>query len=486
MRILSPRLFLIALLFPANFLHAADLQWQPETGYRWAQLPTLPDAKPGFTQLSPAQTGLTFTNCLDEHAIAVNRVLANGSGLTTGDIFHDGLPAIFFCGLDGHCTLYKNLGGYKFSDVTAASGIVTSNLICRGAVFADINGDGWLDLLVSASGNGVLVFTNRHNGTFADISASAGLLSQYGAGTLALADVDGNGTLDLYVANYRKDSVRDRADLVLNSVNGKLSIPPALQDRLTISTHGALLEYGEPSQLYLNDGAGHFTPVSWTNGAFLDESGQPLTNAPLDWGLTAMFQDVNGDGAPDLYVCNDYWTPDRFWINDGHGHFRAAPRVALRHITASSMGVDFADIDHDGHPDFMVVDMLSRDLGWRKRQKPSYNADLIPADDIGDRPQVTRNTLMHNRGDGTFEEIAAFSGVTASEWSWQPIFMDVDLDGWDDVLVITGFHRDIQDRDKIESYRGSPARQSLPPAQARPRRHSRPPHAPGNAHRRHA
>jgi len=239
MSILSPRLFLLAFLFPGNFLPAAELQWQPETGYRWAELSTphspLPtQQRPGFTVLSPAQTGLTFTNRLDEHAIAVNRVLANGSGLATGDIFHDGLPAIFFCGLNGHCALYKNLGGYKFSDITAASGIVTSNLICRGAVFADINGDGWPDLLVSASGNGVLVFTNRHDGTFADISASAGLLSPYGAGTLALADVDGNGTLDLYVANYRKESVRDRADLQLNSINGKLSIPPALRDRLTL------------------------------------------------------------------------------------------------------------------------------------------------------------------------------------------------------------------------------------------------------------
>ena len=145
-------------------------------------------------------------------AIAAKRVLANGSGLAIGDIYHDGLPAIFFCSLDGHNALYQNLGGMKFKDVTAGSGIVCSNRICRGAVFADINGDGWLDLLVSTTGNGVLCFTNKGDGTFAECSEYAGTLSKYGATTMALADIDGNGPLDLYVADYRVEDSRDRAE----------------------------------------------------------------------------------------------------------------------------------------------------------------------------------------------------------------------------------------------------------------------------------
>ena len=112
--------------------------------------------------------------------------------------------------------------------------------------------------------------------------------------------------------------------------------------------------------------------MSWTNGAFLDENGRPLTSAPKDWGLTAAFRDLNGDGAPDIYVCNDYWTPDRLWINDGKGHFRACPPLALRHTSMSSMGVDFADIDRDGRVDFCVTDMLSRDWRLRKRQIMAY------------------------------------------------------------------------------------------------------------------
>ena len=108
--------------------------------------------------------------------------------------------------------------------------------------------------------------------------------------------------------------------------------------------------------------------MSWTNGAFLDTEGASLQEAPLDWGLTATFRDINGDGTPDLYVCNDFWTPDRIWLNNGHGQFRAIPTLALRHTSASSMGVDFADINRDGALDFYVLDMLSRDHRLRRRQ----------------------------------------------------------------------------------------------------------------------
>src|SRR5262249_15357464 len=168
---------------------------------------------------------------------------------------------------------------------------------------------------------------------------------------------------------------------------------------------------------------------------------------PLDWGLTASFRDLNDDGFPDLYVCNDFWTPDRIWLNDGKGRFRAAPRLALRNMSASSMGVDFADIDRDGRLDFFVVDMLSRDLRLRHRQKPAQPPMSWPIGVIEDRPQFMRNTLFVNRGDKTFAEIANFAGVAASEWSWSPVFLDVDLDGYEDLLISTGHARDVQDRD---------------------------------------
>ena len=381
---------------------AAELAWHPEKGFRWAELPVPTEGKAGFTLLPPEQTGITFTNPLEMRAIAANRVLANGSGVAIGDIYHDGLPAIFLCSLDGHNGLYKNLGGMKFKDVTAGSGIECSNRICRGAVFADINGDGWLDLLVSTTGNGVLCFTNKGDGTFVDCSEFAGTLSKYGATTMALADIDGKGALDLYVANYRAEDARDHAEFDKISVyreNGRLTVAPALRDRFVASVWGSILEYGEPDLVYLNDGKGHFTPLSWTNGAFLDESGNPLASPPRDWSLTAAFRDLNGNGAPDIYVCGDYWTPDRLWYNDGKGHFQACPRLALRHTSASSMGVDFADVDRDGQMDFCVVDMLARDWQQRKRQLMISGTPRFPVGTIDDRPQdPPQHALSKPRG----------------------------------------------------------------------------------------
>ena len=433
-------------------LCAADQTWHQERNYKWSELQVPPEGKPGFTLLPPEQTGITFTNPMDERVLATNRVLPNGSGVAIGDIYNNGLPAIFLCSLDGHNALYKNLGGMKFKDVTQASGINCSNLICRGAVFADINGDGWLDLLVSTTGSGVLCFTNKGDGTFVECSQSAGTLSRYGATTLALADIDGRGPLDLYVADYRVEDSRDRMEfdnVDIFKVNGELTVAPALQDRF-IFTNGTILEYGEPDLVYRNDGKGHFSALSWTDGTFLDEEGNPLTGPPKDWGLTAAFRDLNGDGAPDLYVCNDYWTPDRLWLNDGKGHFRAAPPLALRHTSKFSMGVDFADIDRDGRMDFCVMDMLSQDWRVRKRQLMVSGSPRSPIGTIADRPQIPQNVLFRNRGDGTFEEIAAYAGVAASGWSWQPVFIDVDLDGWEDMIIPTGFAYDLNDADTME------------------------------------
>src|SRR5947199_2663228 len=131
-----------------------------------------------------------------------------------------------------------------------------------------------------------------------------------------------------------------------------------------------VIEKGEQDFLYLNDGKGRFAPVSWTAGGFLDEDGKPLTAPPTDWGLSVTFRDINDDGLPDIYVCNDffYW-PDRIWISDKARRFRAIPRLAVRNQSLSSMAVDFADIDRDGYDDFFVAEMLNRDHQARQRHR---------------------------------------------------------------------------------------------------------------------
>ena len=209
---------------------------------------------------------------------------------------------------------------------------------------------------------------------------------------------------------------------------------------------GRYLELGEPDVLYWNEGGGRLRPALWAE-SFTDEDGRPLLEAPPDFGLAVQVRDINGDGNPDIYVCNDFQTPDRMWLGDGKGKFRAAPRHALRSMSYASMGVDFADIDRDGHLDFYTVEMLRRDHERHLRSFPAL-APRTRMPGLGlDREDVPRNGLFRNRGDTTWEEVACLAGVAATEWSWAPLFLDVDLDGWEDLLVSNGFRHDVNDRD---------------------------------------
>ncbi len=434
------------LLFSAFSGMIALPEWHQEEGYRWAEL-TLPDqGNTGFALLPSEETGINFVNVLTDQETTTNRILMIGSGVAIGDYNNDGWPDLYFARLNGDNVLYKNLGDWKFEDVTVEAGVGSPGEYSRGATFSDIDGDSDVDLLVSANGN-LRAFRNEGNGKFTDITKQAGLTSKYGSTTLALADVEGDGDLDLYVANYRTTTFRDGVkNLAMQMQGGKLIIPPELQDRLVVTPDG-LREYGEPSFLYLNNGKGIFAPVSWTGGAFLDEDGKPLKRKPLDWSLTATFRDIDQDGDPDLYECNDFWTPERFWLNNGNGHFRAIDRLAVRKTAATSMGVDFADIDRDGDYDFYVLDMLSRSHQRRKMEMGTMKPTPLAIGEIDNRPQFMRNMLYLNRGDDTYAEIAYLSHVEGSEWSWQPVFIDVDLDGYEDIIITNGHARDVQDAD---------------------------------------
>ncbi len=404
--------------------------------------------KVGFTSLPDSATGIHFTNLLVQTGGFTNQILLNGSGVAAGDIDGDGWCDLYFCNLSGANALYRNLGGWRFTNIAEQAGVACPAQNSTGATFADVDGDGDLDLLVAAIGHGVRLFLNDGKGHFTEATAQAGLASEAGSMTLALADVDGDGDLDLYVSNYRTETFQDHPGMAfrvarvdgkptITMVEGRPASTPGLANRYFVGEGNRIMENGEPDGMYLNDGHGKFTAVSWTGGAFLDEDGKPLERPPLDWTLSAMFRDINADGAPDLYVCSDTYSPDHLWLNDGHGRFRALPRLALRETSYSSMGVDFADINRDGFDDFFVTDMLARHHTNRQTQIFMRRPPSAPGV-MEDRPDYQRNTLFVNRGDGTFGEAAQFAGVDATDWTWSPVFLDVDLDGYEDLLITTG------------------------------------------------
>ncbi len=430
-------------------------------GYRRLPLDVQGRNQPGFQRLDASAHGIVFTNLLSRDRSILNRNLPNGSGVAAGDIDGDGLCDLYFCGLDASNALFRNLGNWRFERATTEAGVDCPGQDSTGAVFGDVDHDGDLDLLVTALNQRVRLFLNNGRGQFRDATDGSGLEPTLGGTSMALADVDGDGDLDLYVAHYRPDTIADRPTTsfrvqvvdgwpVVVQVNGQPATHPAWTNRFEVSPLGRVLEQGLPDHLYLNNGDGRFTPVSFTQGAFLDEEGRALKEPPRDWGLSVQFRDLNADLAPDLYVCNDFASSDRVWINDGTGRFRALPRDALQTICANSMGVDGADLDRDGDVDLFVVDMLSPDHRKRHVQLGERTSTASLPSLAYDRLQVSRNTLLLNRGDQTYAEIAYLAGLEASDWAWQPLFLDVDLDGYEDILVANGVLGDFQNADATE------------------------------------
>ena len=434
-----------------------DLDWHSEPGFRFAPLTIAPQGRVGFILTSPTDTGITFANQLRDTTVAGNRLTELGSGVALGDVDGDGWVDIYFCGLDRNNVLYRNLGNWKFQDITAESGVACSDQLSTGCALADLDGDTDLDLLVNSLGGGTRIFLNNGKGHFAPLNGQWPA-RQLGATSLALADVDGNGLLDLYVTNYRTDTIHDHPPGLRVTSRQRPDGTPVVEPGsrfLGLKTRAGgleVIEKGEIDFFYINLGNGKFSPVPWEVGVFLDEDGKPLAEPTRDWGLSVIFRDLNGDRLPDLYVCNDFvnW-PDRVWMNEGGKRFRAASRNTFRSFSLSSMAVDVADVNRDGYDDLFVAEMLSPHRQSRAWQRPDTLEGTIdwPVENPDFRPEVTRNTLHLARGDGTFAEIAQLAGVAATDWTWAVAFLDVDLDGWEDLLVATGNNHDVQDMDVI-------------------------------------
>src|SRR3989449_8755308 len=395
---------------------------------------------PLFASVAPESSGVTFANTLPEDT-AVNIVTYlyyyNGGGVAAGDIDGDGLIDLYFTSNLGRNHLYRNLGHFRFEDITDRAGVADSVGWKSGVTMADVNGDGRLDIFVSGvdylgmHGRNVL-YINNGDGTFTDRTHEFGLDFAGYSTQAAFFDYDGDGDLDMYLLN--SSTLAERA--------------------ASPSTSRLVRNAKAGDRLYRNDG-GHLVAVSAAAGIYGGVEG---------FGLGVVVSDVTLDGCPDIYVANDFPEDDFLYLNNCNGPFTESIAQAPGHTSRFSMGVDAADFNNDGRPDIAVLDMLP---DQEKVLKTSANAESFNVFYLrlqaGYPPQYPRNTLQLNRGPlgGTlrFSEIGYLAGVYATDWSWAPLFADLDNDGYKDLFITDGIYRRPNDLDYI-NYVGNEAVQA--------------------------
>jgi len=383
---------------------------------------------PLFTRLTPRQTGISFSNEIREDE--TRNVLAyeyfyNGGGVAVGDINNDGLPDIFFTANDKPCKLYLNQGNFQFKDITRQAGVQGRGDWKTGCTMADVNGDGWLDIYVCYSGKGPAasrrneLYINNHDNTFTECAHQYGL-DDTGYSTQAIFfDYDLDGDLDCYVLNH---NIKAYKNVGLHYL--KNDIDPSAGDHL-----------------YRNDN-GHFTEVSQQAG---------ISGNPISFGLGVGVSDLNGDGWPDIYVSNDYTEQDYLYINNRDGTFSQKEMYAFGHMSQFSMGNDLADMNNDGLPDIITLDMLPEDNRRQKLLQAQENYELYEyMATNGFHYQFMRNMLQLNNGNGTFSEIGQLAGTSNTDWSWSPLMADLDNDGWKDLFITNGYMRDYTNKDFLK------------------------------------
>lgn len=377
---------------------------------------------------SPEETGITFRNQLFENDrlnILTWEYFYNGGGVGSGDFDNDGLEDLIFTSNMGDCALYRNLGHFQFEDVTPGSGINTQGQWASGVSLVDINADGLLDIYICVAGpyppeeRANLLYLNQGYFSFREVAEEVGLADRSHSTQAAFFDYDKDGDLDCYLLTNMMEDI------------GPNVIRPKKMDGSGIST----------DKLYRNDG-GLFTDVSTEAGITVE-----------GYGLGISVCDLNEDGWPDLYISNDYLSNDLLWINQQDGSFRDEASRYFRHTSYSAMGHDIGDINADGRPDLFTVDMLPPDNLRKKLMFGATNYDRFRSEiQAGYAPQYMKNTLQLNRGwtgDSVpvFAEVSELAGVAATDWSWSARFADLDLDGWEDLLITNGYPRDITNRD---------------------------------------
>ncbi len=390
-----------------------------------------------FTQISSAASGIHFSNDVrdnDSSQSFINEFGYMGGGVGIGDFNNDGLKDIFFSGNQTSCRLYINKGNNQFEDITEKAGIKT-DVWCTGVSIVDINNDGYDDIYVCVFGKDLLhsaknlLFINQHNLTFKEEAEEYGLADTGNSTQAVFFDYDKDGDLDMYLVNY-----------LLSSKNGNTIFPRDKSGRSPAN-----------DGLYRNDGIvpGINHPVfhDVTLKANIKEDG---------YGLGVTVSDFNNDGWPDIYVANDFLSNDELWLNNRNGTFTNTISESMQHQSYSSMGADAADINNDGLPDVVTLDMLPESNERKKTSFSFMNYDRYQAERaMGYEPEFMRNMLQlnngcYNAGDTSipfFSEIGQLAGIEATDWSWSVLLADFNNDGWKDMHITNGIGRDFIDAD---------------------------------------
>jgi hypothetical protein len=379
-------------------------------------------------------TGIDFRNNVTDGKIENSflfRNFYNGGGVAIGDINNDGLADVFFTSNMGENKLYLNKGNFKFDDVTGKAGFKQDSMWSTGVVFVDINNDGWLDIYVCNSGhmtNGNRrnkLYINNKNLTFTESAKQYGLDVSAYATQSSFFDYDLDGDLDCFI--------------IANS--------PMPINTLGYTNRRDLLAQDWPVQNFVKDGGDHLYRND--NGHFHEVTKEAGIHGTLmSFGLGVSVGDVNNDGYPDVYVSNDSYERDYLYINQKNGTFKDEFEECIKQTSFSSMGADMADINNDGYTEIFTTDMLPGDDYRLKTLGAFDNIDIYNKKvELGLYHQFMKNCLQLNNGNSTFSEIANYSGVDATDWSWGALMFDADNDGFNDIYVCNGVNKDVTNLD---------------------------------------
>jgi hypothetical protein len=372
-----------------------------------------PRGRTMFTRLSPAETGVRTENKYDDprmwgdlnHEFEVGAI---GTGVAIGDVDGDGRPDIYVVSKTEGCRLFRNLGNYRFEDVTQKAGVgAAPGVWNEGATFVDINNNGLLDIYVCRFNAPNLLYINQGDGTFKEMAHAYGLDVTDACSMAAFCDYDRDGWLDVFIQTN-----------VLN-----------------YGEHPG----GQRNYLFHNNRNGTFTDVTQKAGI----SGEAH-------GHSAVWWDFDNDGWPDLYVANDFAAPDVLYRNNRDGTFTNVIDGTVPHTPYSSMGSDLGDVTNSGLIDLLVTDMAATSHEKDQRGMAESRGRTTEDEANPDRaPQYERNALYINTGTGHFLEAAHLAGLSATDWTWSPRLEDLDNDGLLDVFVTNGMDREATNVDLL-------------------------------------